>query len=85
LSSLKNLNDRYTNFFDAPGGEDDKGGGNGFSDRYGWWSLVDSLSNSRVDKWAIILEWDVTYGLNICSYYKEKQREEKKQLQKVGR
>ena len=83
MSSLKIVNDSYPNFFDSSSGEDDKGGGNGFAERYGWWGLIDSLSNGRVDKWQIILDWEVTYGLNICAYYKEKQREEKKQLEKL--
>ena len=83
MQSIKGLNERYPNFFDAPSEPDNKGSGEGFASRWGWWSLIDSLTNSRVDKWEKIMDWEVTHGLNICSYYKDKQREEKKQLELV--
>ena len=85
LQSLKGLNDQYTNFFDNSSGEDNKGSGDGFSDRWGWWCLIDNLTNSRVDKWEIVTKWNVIHGLNICSYYKDKQRKEKIELEKIGR
>jgi len=43
------------------------------------------LTNSRVDKWEIVTKWNVIHGLNICSYYKDKQRKEKIELDKIGR
>tara|TARA_R100000656_G_scaffold121059_1_gene95743 strand:- start:379 stop:522 length:144 start_codon:yes stop_codon:yes gene_type:complete len=34
------------------------------------------LTNSRVDKWDIVLEWEVIKALNMCCYYKDKQNME---------
>ena len=83
MQSLKRLNDRYSNFFDAEGGADNKGSGDRFAERWGWWCLIDSLTNSRVDKWEIVTNWNVIYALNLCSYYKDKQKKEKMELDKI--
>jgi len=76
LQSLAELNAGYKNFFDADSTEGDKRSNSGFAERWGWWSLVDNLTNSRVDKWDIVLEWEVIKALNMCCYYKDKQNME---------
>lgn len=85
LQSLSRLNANYKNFFDGGSREDSDGSkkgvenGDGFADSWGWWSLVDALTNSRVDKWDQILDWEVIKALNVCCYYKDKQRMEDQQ------
>ena len=58
--------------------KDDEGSqkGTGFTERWGWWSTLDNLTNSRIDKWDEILNWDITKALNIVSYYSDKQKME---------
>ena len=34
---------------------------------------MDALTNSRVDKWDHVLEWNIIKALNVCCYYKDKQ------------
>jgi hypothetical protein len=34
------------------------------------------LTNSRIDKWDEILNWDITKALNIVAYYTDKQKME---------
>ena len=85
MQSLSRLNKSYKNFFDSDGPKEQENSGNdvkkgGFNESWGWFSIVDSLSNSRIDKWEQIMDWEVIYALNVCSYYKDKQRMEK-QLQ----
>ena len=50
---------------------------------------MDSLTNSRVDKFDIVLNWEVIKALNMCSYFKDKQRLEaqihREQMQKIKR
>ena len=64
--------------FDAGSREDDEGskGGTGFGQRWGWWHTLDNLTNSRIDKWDEILNWDITKALNIVAYYSDKQKME---------
>jgi hypothetical protein len=56
---------------------------------WGWWSLIDSLCNSRVDKFEVVQNWNVVYGLNMCCYFKDKQRMEqqahREQMQRLKR
>ena len=59
MGTLSDLNGNYKNFFDVGVGKDNKGSENGFSNRWGWWGLLDNLTNSRVDKWDEILDWEV--------------------------
>ena len=37
---------------------------------------MDSLTNSRVDKFDIVLNWEVIKALNMCCYFKDKQNME---------
>jgi len=85
-----NLNRNYKNFFDGGSKQEDQGStGNSFSDNWGWWSLIDSLCNSRVDKFEVVQNWNVVYGLNMCCYFKDKQRMEqqahREQMQRLKR
>ena len=68
----------YKNCFDAEGNENDKESkqGDSFAKRWGWWSLIDNLSNSRADKWNYFIEMNVIEVLNMCCYFKEKQEME---------
>lgn len=65
--------------FDGGSKEDDERGQTGtrFSQRWGWWLTLDNLTNSRIDKWDEILNWDVTKALNIVAYYTDKQKMER--------
>jgi len=37
---------------------------------------LDNLTNSRIDKWDIIQNYEVIKGLNIVAYFRDKQRHE---------
>jgi len=45
------------------------------------------LTNSRIDKWDEVLEWNVIKALNVVAYYSDKQKMEmqihKDQMQKL--
>jgi len=38
------------------------------------------LTSGRVDKWDLILNWNVVKALNVCCYYKDKQDEERQMM-----
>ena len=63
--------------------------GTNFSKRWGWWTLLDNLTNSRADKWQYFLDMNVIEALNICCYFKDKQDMEaqmhREQMQKIRR
>ena len=77
--------------FDAGSREDDEGskGGTGFGERWGWWHTLDNLTNSRIDKWDEVLNYEVIKALNLVAYYKDKQRMEqqvhREQMQRLKR
>jgi len=91
---LDQFNKGYKNFFNAEGGKRTEIGeegneGDSFSKNWGWWSLLDSITNSRPDKWKYFLDMEVIEAMNICCFYKDKQRmiteEHKRQMQKIKR
>jgi hypothetical protein len=77
--------------FDGGSGETEEGSGDrdSFNKRWGWWQTLDNLTNSRIDKWDIVLEWNVIKALNIVAYYSDKQKVHmqihKDQMQKIKR
>ena len=85
MQSLSGVNESYKNFFERESGGTDRGSkkgadtGDSFAEAWGWWALVDSLTNSRVDKWDHVLEWNIIKALNVCCYYKDKQKLEAQQ------
>tara|TARA_R100000734_G_scaffold13415_1_gene9957 strand:- start:2287 stop:2442 length:156 start_codon:yes stop_codon:yes gene_type:complete len=50
---------------------------------------VDNLTNSRIDKWDEVLNYEVIKALNLVAYYKDKQRMEqqvhREQMQRLKR
>jgi uncharacterized membrane protein len=51
--------------------------------------VVDNLTNSRIDKWDEVLNYEVIKALNLVAYYKDKQRMEqqvhREQMQRLKR
>lgn len=47
----------------------------GFSEYWGWYLVIDSLSNNDVTKWEYISKMDLISFLNILAFYKDKQNE----------
>lgn len=43
-----------------------------FGDKWGWFVILDMLSNNDPTKWDEISEWNVIKFLNTIAYYKEK-------------
>ena len=76
MGTLSDLNGNYKNFFDDGSQQKDKGSENRFASRWGWWGLIDNLTNSRIDKWDEVLNWEVIKALNVCCYFKDKQKME---------
>ena len=77
--------------FNGGSGEDKDGGDtrNEFTKRWGWWATLDNLTNSRIDKWDEVLNYNVIKALNIVAYYSDKQKMEmqihREQMQKTKR
>jgi hypothetical protein len=50
---------------------------------------VDNLTNSRIDKWDEVLDYNVIKALNLVAYYTDKQKMEqqvhREQMQKMKR
>lgn len=46
----------------------------GFSEYWGWYGTLDSLSNNDVTKWEYISKMDLISFLNIIAYYKDKHK-----------
>ena len=82
------FNQGYPNLYDDGGGEESGEGrqtGSGFNEQWGWFVILDSLSNGDGAKWNYFLEMKVVEFLNRISYYKSKQEYERMMIKMNGR
>ena len=82
MQTLEALNTNYRKLFDKDATKDEgriARSGKGF-ENWGWFITLDNLSNSRPETWEEFEKMGVIQFLNICSFYKDKQKEQERQI-----
>lgn len=76
MQSLQRLDEPYNGLYRAKDLEEEieeyKSIGSDFNEQWGWYVVLDMLSNNNPTKWNEISEWNVLEFLNIISYYHAK-------------
>lgn len=83
LSKLQQLVRSYTGLFTDEDGETDNGtDGGGYSKHWGWFIVLDKMSNGRREQWDWITEMNIVQFLTYMSFLKDKNEFENEVIKK---
>lgn len=85
LSKLQQLIRSYSGLFDEADGETDNGtDGRSYSEHWGWFIVLDTMSNGMRKDWDWFTEMNLVQFLNYMAFLKDKNRHENELIKKAN-